>query len=187
MMRFLSPDETKEWLMSFNVSVSHDATLRFPESCNTATQTILVNLPDRPLKLTYLLERVVDWLPRGRERLLMMSHWNTFPPHPLVFFETARQGCGERRHVIDAPGLLIESDDGPKCQEFSESPNTATFVGFALLVVNFDWRAYLISKNETSHIYLGDEFISFSTADNNKAAEAFELARRFDLKLRGSK
>ena len=111
----------------------------------------------------------------------------SYPRHPLAFFETARYGCGERRHIIDAPGLLIESDDGPKCQEFSESPNTPTFVGFALLVVIFDWQAYLIAKNETSHVYLGDEFISFSTADDSKLAEVLALAHRFELKIRGDK
>lgn len=173
--------------MSFKVTLNQNRTLRFPESGSTAARTILMNFPDKPLKLTYFLERVVDWLPRGRERFLMISNWNTYPPHPLAFFETVRSGCGERRHIIDAPGLLIESDDGAKCQEFSESPNTPTFVGFALLVVNFDWQAYLIAKNETSHVYLGDEFISFSTADDSKLAEVFALAHRFELKMRESK
>ena len=173
--------------MSFNVTVNQNRKLHFPESRHIAARTIWMNFPDKPLKLTHFLERMIDWLPRGRERFLIISNWNTYPPHPLAFFETVRLGCGERRHIIDAPGLLIESDDGAKCQEFSESPNTSTLVGFALLVVNFDWQAYLIAKNETSHVYLGDEFISFSTADDSKLAEVFALAARFELKTRESK
>jgi hypothetical protein len=186
-MKFFSPDETKEWLMSFQVVVNKNRTLSFPKTETATARTVFMNFPDKPLKLTYFLERVVDWLPRGRERFIMISDWHTYPPHPLAFFEAVRSGCGESRHIIDAPGLLIEADDGPRCQEFSESPSTPIFIGFALLVVNFDWQAYLIAKNDTSHIRLGDEYISFSTTDKGKLDEVLALADGFGLKIREAK
>jgi hypothetical protein len=186
-MRFLSQEESMEWLKTFDVTVDPTRRLHFRDSVRTATQNLVMKFPDKPLQLTYFLERVADWLPRRRERFLWMSNWATYPPHPLQFFETVRSGCGERRHIIDAPGLLIESDDGPQDQEFSEAPNTSTFVGFVLLVVNFNWQAYLIASNETSHVYLGDEFISFSSKDEKKLKEVFELAKSYKLEVKRAK
>jgi hypothetical protein len=56
-----------------------------------------------------------------------------------------------------------------------------------LLVVNFNWQAYLIASNETSHVYLGDEFISFSSKDEKKLKEVFELAKSYKLEVKRAK
>jgi hypothetical protein len=68
-------------------------------------------------------------------------------------------------------------------QEFSEVPDTSTLIGFSLLVATFNWQAYLVTKQQTSHVHLGDDDISFVTTDDGKADAALELARIFDLKV----
>jgi hypothetical protein len=185
--KFLSQDESKEWLGSFAVSINSSRALIFPHDARRATRNLITQLPENPLKLTNFLERVVDWLPRGGERFLWISDWTTYPPHPLAFFETVRHGCGERRHIIDAPGCLFESDSGSVNQEFSDVPDTATLIGFSLLVASFNWQAYLVTKHAASCVHLGDDFISFSTADDSKFDEVFTLAHKFELKINKKK
>jgi hypothetical protein len=185
--KFLSQDESKEWLRSFAVRINQNRALVFPHDAQRETQTLIAQLPEKSQKLTYFLERVVDWLPRGGERFLWLSDWTTYPPHPLAFFETVRFGCGESRHIIEAPGCLFESDSGSANQEFSDVPDTSTLIGFSLLAVNFNWQAYLVTRHEMSHVYLGDEFISFFTTDDRKLDEAFALARRFELRIKQRK
>jgi hypothetical protein len=79
---------------------------------------------------------------------------------------------------------LFNPDHGAINQEFSEEPETSTLIGLSLLVVNFAWLAYLVVKNDTSWVFLGDEFISFCTSESPKLDEAHALLERFGLKFR---
>jgi hypothetical protein len=183
MLQFLTHDESQEWLGSFSVSVNQNRALVFSSDARAATKKLTALLPEKPLRLTAFIARVVDWLPRHHQRFLWISDWSTYPPHPLTFFETVRLGCGEGRHIIDAPGCLFEPETGSVNQEFSEVPDTSTLIGFSLLVATFNWQAYLVAEHQTSHVHLEDDDISFFTTDDGKAEEALELARIFDLKV----
>jgi hypothetical protein len=182
-LQFLSHDESQEWLGSFAVSINQNRALVFRHDVRRATKRLTAPLPEKPLRLTAFMKRVVDWLPRLGQRFLWISDWSTYPAHPIIFFETVRLGCGERRHIIDAPGCLFEPETGSVNQEFSEVPDTSTLIGFSLLVATFNWQAYLVTKQQTSHVHLGDDDISFVTTDDGKADAALELARIFDLKV----
>jgi hypothetical protein len=181
--KFLSHDESQKWLDSFAVSIDKNRHLVFPRYAPGPMKRLTASLPEKPLALTYFMERVVYWLPRFGQRFLWISDWSTYPPHPILFFEAVRHGFGERRHIIDAPGCVFEPETGLANQEFSDVPDTSTLIGFSLLVTTFNWQASLLTTNQKSYVHLGGDDISFFTTEDDKADEALELALKFSLKV----
>jgi hypothetical protein len=188
-MKFLTTSEAQQWLMPLAATIGKDRAISFDLGHKGRSLRLNAEFPKSPRQITYFVERAVDWLPRECERLLWISDWETYPPHPINFFELVRLGCGERRHIIDAPGCVFNPDRGPKDQEFSSEPDTFPLIGFVMLLMDFDWTGYLISQDATSAslVYFTDEVISFSTCDPTALEEARGLCSQFHMNIKGQK
>jgi len=188
-MKFLRTSEAQQWLAPLGAAIGKDRTISFGRDHKSRSLRLEAEFPRTPLQTTYFVERAVDWLPRGYERLLWLSDWETYPPHPLGFFELVRLGCGERRHIIDSPGGIFNPDRGPKDQESSSEPDTFALAGFVLLVMDFDWAGYLVSQDaaSASFIRFDDEVVSFSTLDPAALEDARQLCGQFQMSIKGQK
>jgi len=188
-MKFLTTSEAQQWLTPLVATIGKDRAIYFGRDHKDRPLGLKAEFPKSLRQITYFVERAVDWLPRGYERLLWISDWETYPPHPINFFELVRLGCGERRHIIDAPGCVFNPDRGPKEQEFSAESDTFPLIGFVMLLMDFDWAGYLISQDaaSTSVVYFNDEVISFSTSDPAALEEARGLCGQFHMNIKSQK
>lgn len=166
--------------------IGKDRAISFGRDRDSAALRLDAEFPRTPLQITHFVERTVDWLPRNYERFLWLSDWQTYPPHPLGIFELLRRGCGESRHIIDAPGCVFNPDLGLKDQEFSAEPDTVPLAGFILLLMNFDWAGYLVSQDAAfiSSVRFDDEVISFSTTDPTRLDDARSLCSQFHMTIK---
>jgi hypothetical protein len=180
-MRFLTSEAAQQWLAPINAAIGKDRVISFGRNHEGRVLRLDAEYPKTPRQITYFVERAVDWLPREHERLLWLSDWETYPPHPLKFFELVRLGCGERRHIIDAPGGIFNPDRGPKDQESSAEPDTIPLIGFVLLLMDFDWAGYLVSQDaaSASFICFNDEIVSFSTLNPTALDDARQMCGQF--------
>jgi hypothetical protein len=144
---------------------------------------LMIDVPKEALRQNYFSARLVQWLPNGSPRLLFLTDWHTYPPAPLTTFETLRLGCGESRHIIDAPGHLFEAFEGSNDDFYKDKPS-ALLTGIVSLALGYDWYGYLTSQTPTEYVVLGDGFVSFSTASDEKFDEAKEIAMTFELTQR---
>jgi hypothetical protein len=185
-MKFLTTIEVQQWLSPLGAAIEVNREISFGQDSGKRALRLDAEYPKTPLQITYFAERVVDWLPRNYERLLWLSDWQTYPSHPLGFFELVRRGFGEKRHTIDAPGCVFNPDGGPKEQEFSAEPDTVPLAGFALLLMNFDWAGYLVSQDAVSisSVRFDDEVISFSTIDPTRFGDARGLCSQFNMTIK---
>jgi hypothetical protein len=184
-MKFLTMHQSREWLAAFGATINDDRALLL-NSKQHGMRALETHLPSVPPMLANFLERVVDWLPRGKERLLWLSDWTTYPPHSYRFFESVWTAFGGSGPVIETAGCLFKPDHGDVNQEFSEEPESFTLIGLSLLVVNFDWRACIVTQDGdgASRIDFGDECMSFSTSESIKLEEARALLDQFNLKYK---
>ena len=134
---------------------------------------MIMTLPKKVSALAYFSARLNGWLSDGSERLLWLSSWETEPPQPLLFFEEIRKGSGDSRHIIDAPGHLLETPN---------STEAALLTGLIFLVIGFGWEAYIVPQELADFVYLGDEHVVCSSARPEKMRELSEMVAAFGLR-----
>jgi hypothetical protein len=187
-MKCLTLSEFQRWAGSFNVRIDGDRNLLFPEKL---TQIMSV-LPQKASALFAFSISLVDWLPPNIEHALYLSNWETYPPDQMVIIEKLRLGCGETRHVIDAPAHLFEGlpvgnryeiDEPARLIDNQTIQESATMAGLIFLALTFSWQGYLLAKNCNDHIYLGDEFMVFYSDSDEKIRVTHELLAAFKLKV----
>ena len=169
-MKCLTYEETRIWLDSFSVKIGEHRHLSFASFQNR----LMVTLPREAHRLQSLSSCLNDWLPNNHSRLLWLSNWETDPPEQIVLFEKVRLGCGESRHVIDAPAHLFEA---PILQE------RVVLSGLVFLILALNWEGYLVADSCNDHVYLGDECLSFFSADDKKLKVATDMVQSFGLKV----
>ena len=120
--------------------------------------------------------------------MLWLKKWETYPSNEIIFVETVRIGCGESRHIVDAPGHIFEIGefDGRNYESgmLQDNPKNAVLSGFILLIMCFDWDVYILSKSSLDYIYLGDQRILFSSINKDKIQEAETLLHKFNLAVK---
>lgn len=168
-MKCLSSEESRDWLASTNVQIDGNNNLLLPKRPGE----IMATMPKRVDNLIYFSARLTDWFPNSFSRIIWLSDWQTFP-FQLIPFEKIRLGCGETRPLVDAPGHLFE---GPAEEE------SAIMAGLIFLVMAYNWSAYVVVKNCMDYVYLGDEYIIFSSADKKKMEEASKLINDYKLEV----
>ena len=128
---------------------------------------------------------IVDWLPNGCSRMLWLYKWLTYPPDQIVVFENLRRGCGESRHIIDAPGHLFESSKYRNYESKTDCDiqEDSVLAAMALLMVSFDWEGYIITDRSDAHILIGDEYLEFFSLDHDKIQQIEKIANSYDLKM----
>jgi hypothetical protein len=186
-MRFLTPKESNDWLERSGFVVDRDHGDAVVEPAQV--QRLMVDLPNGSVQLSSFAERLIQWLPAEADRMLWLSYWNTYPAWPLAVFERVRRGCGESRHVIEAPGHVVDAFPGGNAasnesDESNESDDNAMLSGLVFLTLCFDWRGYLVAQMPAEYIVLGDAFVGFCAASDERLKEAESIAHTFELKTR---
>jgi hypothetical protein len=185
-MKCLTYVESEEWLAASAVKITEHRQLAFPTEKRKARRTLIVSLPKEPLRIGLFSDQLMDWLPNGCGRMLWLSTWRTYPPNQPILFKTVRRGCGESRHIIDAPGHLFELSayNGYENRTPRDVQENAILAGFVLLMICFDWEGYIVTQNHDDYILLGDAYIEFFSTSGEKVKEASSLAEKFHLELR---
>lgn len=169
-MKWLTYSESQAWLSSTQIRI---------DSNNSLTLTrrggdIMVALPNKPTPLLYLAAQLASWFEWDYETLIWFSNWADQTPEQLAIFNKMRLGCGEGRALEDSPGYVFNIND------IKEREITG---GIIFLVLVFNWECYIVSQSKEDYIYIGDQYILFSTRNEKKKTATIELARRFKLRL----
>jgi hypothetical protein len=167
-MKCLTCSESQNWFDSKSIQIDGYRNLVFSKKHKQVTLT----LPKNALALNYFSAQLTNWIPSHPNRMLWLSNWETDPSDQIVLFETIRFGCGESRPTIEVPGHLFEDDTAQQ---------TAVLTGLSFIILAFNWQGYLVGCND--YIYLGDEFVRFGIASEERLASVFSLAENFELKV----
>jgi hypothetical protein len=180
-MKSLSAVECQEWFSRFGVTIIGNHDLSFDNDVKGDRRTALGEVPKDPVRLAYFAAALISWLPRGRERMLWLKNWHTYPSDHMTFFEIVRAGCGEARHIKQAPGHIFESTayDDYERRTRRDEEEEAIMSGLVVLIMCFDWETYLLAQNCDDYVYVGDNHVLFSSKNQRRIDEASELMRRF--------
>jgi hypothetical protein len=169
-MKCLTFEESQNWFSSSGVRIDENRNLRFRRE----HERIMTTMPKGASALSHLSTRLADWIAGDAGRILWLSNWETYPAERLIQFETMRLGCGEPRHIIDSPGHLFEQ---------STEQENAVLAGLIFLIMTFNWEGYIVPQNQDEFVYLGDEYIVFSSGTTAKFKEVTDIVSTFHLKL----
>jgi hypothetical protein len=169
-MKFQTYEESRTWLEKQGARIDGNRNVWFGEN----RPRIMATAPTRISALKHFSSRVIAWVSSQTARMFWVSNWETEPPEPLVLFEKVREGCGERRPLIEAPGHVFED---------SNLQDDEILTGLSLLVLAFGWEGYLVSERQSQFVFFGDEHIVFSSVAGNEMDEVPDLLKSFDLRI----
>jgi hypothetical protein len=166
-MKCLTDSESEQWLLSASMTIEPHSKLR-PQWPFT---TLMTDVP-RCLNLSGFASRAAGWISDRAERMLWISNWNTDPPEGLSLFEASRRGWGENRSLFEAPGHI-----------FNNSPDDSIILAsYCCLILAFNWEGFVVAAKDREFIYLGDEYVVFSSSQSEKMNEVTALRTAFHLK-----
>jgi len=183
-MKCLTLVECQQRLAPSGVSISEHGYFIFPKRQGSAPYVIKTDLPIGASKLMWFFSALVDWLPNGCNRMLWLSKWLTYPPDQVVVFEKLRRGCGELRHIVEAPGHLFVSSTYENYEGKSDCDveEDGILAAMLLLMVSFDWEGYLVADNSDDRILIGDEYLEFCSVDILRIQRIIKIAKSYKLK-----
>ncbi len=179
-MKCMAYGDCKEWLDMAGIEVSKNRSLLYENPQDKPVSIIIADLPKVALQLGSFSSSLVRWLPNNFTRMLWLDDWNTYPAYKMATFKKIRQAYHEARDIIDAPGHLFEPFDGDD-DAFYEHEESGVLCGLVFMVLSFDWRGYIISKDCADHIILADETVVFYSDNDIRFNQAISLAERFGL------
>jgi hypothetical protein len=187
-MKCLTYDESEAWFASFGVRITEHRSLSFPPQSARERRILISDIKCDAPRLIFFSDQLVEWLPIGRDRMLWLNNWETYPPSQTIFFEKVRRGCNENRHIIEAPGHLFEQSTHGKAdyerRTVHEHEETATMAGLLLLLVCFNWDGYLLGERGEHYIMIRDNGIVICSSRDSKIKEACTLAKKFNQQYR---
>ena len=186
-MRCLSVEQCRAWIASAGLRLDDNLWIRTPEE-EVSPPPYYVVIKGFNLNLSEFSRRLFDWMPVGRERLLIVSNWSSYPPDQKYLFETIRRGCGISQTLEEAPGHLFVStkteatwyDDRPLIDVEEES----LAMWLMALMLEWTWDAYALVEGCRDAVRLGDEFVEFLTTDPERREAANSLIGQFGLTSR---
>ncbi len=168
-----------------------DSQLMLEQHHEALAQRPLFVVTDRFEKsLPELCRQCLDWLPAGRERMLLTSGWSPYPPDHLQIFEMIRTGCGFPQSLGATPGHLFLStkqagthyEDRPAI-DVSEESIAMWLMG---LMQEWTWEGYAFVQGCRDVIVLGDGYLRFLSIDFARLDEAEALVGEWGLKARAT-
>jgi hypothetical protein len=184
-MRCLTYSESEGWFAAIGAEITKYRYISFQHGAGRP-RLLLPALKLDVMGASSLATHLVDWLPSACERMLWLSNWETYPPDQTILFETVRRGCGETRHIIDAPGHLFQSSAYDRNDYDTRTPQdheeNGLLWGLLLLMITFNWDGYLVTPNGDC-ISLADTSIAIFSDDDAKIDEAYKIADVFNLKF----
>lgn len=185
-MKCLAHAASEQWLASFGVSINENDNLEFPKRLGRALHTLRMGLPKDGTRWMWFFSSIVDWMPNDCSRMLWLYSWHTYPPYQDVVFEKLRRGCGEFRHIIDAPGHLFDSSayEDYESKTDSDIQEDGVLAAMVLLMVLFDWEGYIVTNKSDDRILIGDEYLEFYSTDYNKIQQVIKIAKSYELNFK---
>ncbi len=166
-MKCLSLDECRSWLAPSGLILDEYVRLQAVEG--NLYPPLYVVTENYGGSLSELSRELLDWLPVGRERLLIVSDWSNYPPDHLAIFETIRRGCGVAQLLADAPGhLFISTKDSTTHYEDRPSIDVeeeSVAMWLMRLMLEWTWTGYAVVKECRDAVWLCDDFVGFLSAD----------------------
>jgi hypothetical protein len=107
----------------------------------------------------FLSRRLAQWI-QSSDVMLWITSWAVYTPEEMDVFVDLRQGFGEQRRLVDAPGHLFHTGDA------EELRHTASIL---LLMMAFNWEGFVVSSDAQSILWMADEMLETST--NNQAED----------------
>ena len=139
------------------------------------------------ISLAEFCREALDWLPIGRERLVLVTGWSGYTPDHLIVFNALRKGAGLVAPLEAAPGQLFTStkssfdyEDRPEADVIEE----AMAMWLMALMQEWTWDGYALVHGSSDVVTLGGGLMTFESAEPARMAEAETLIARFGLKSR---
>ena len=187
-MKCLSPDMCRSWLAAFGLVFGQEELMLEAVGGKPSQPLMYVVIEGRKFALSEFCRDALDWLPAGRERLLVTSAWSNYPLDRRRIFETIRRGCGELDDLTAAPGHLFAAtknadtwyDDRPALDVDEE----AIAMWLMALMLEWTWEGFVVVQGCHDVIFLGDGFVRFESADAGRMAEAESFLASWGLTSR---
>lgn len=171
-MKCLTEEELHILLEKQSASLIDNRQISFAKS----NQHLMVSMPEKTIPLNYFSVCLVDWFSESAEGVIYLSGWGqSGVSHPTILFEKLRSAYRETRPIIEAPAHLFD---------LSNQQEKAVMAGMIFLVMANDWDAYCFARSKNDYVYMGDEFVLFSTDNSDKIKEALETTQGFNLRRR---
>jgi hypothetical protein len=166
-MKCLTLSECSEWLRERKIiesPYSHDQ----PEGAHC----FQFEPPVKPSRLTAFSRVLLGAFGEFPGALVVFTDWSLYHPDEMALVRSLRQGHGEHRWLLDAPGHLFAPSE------------EAEAIGHCYLSVMFGWSAYLYfaSGAATIHFWEGD-LVDFWSPDQSLTQTALETVRSFELRV----
>ncbi len=168
-MKFLTWDESQQWLIPKGVVIDRMGCLNFPAEA----PQIMSTQPNDARGLGYDAYKIAKWLPAESQCLFWITNWGASVCMDNLMSKV-RIGCGESRTLGEVRGHLFE---------MAEESDLDMLAGFVFMIISFSWQAYIVSADGRHHIYLGDQFMTFSSPDEKKMDAAKDLVAELELKI----
>jgi hypothetical protein len=164
-MQCFTPGECSEWLRQHDI-------IEFPYATNRQMMTLQFEPPRSPRKLTAFTRQLFDAFGEFPGALLQFTDWNTHNPDEELLINSLRRSHDEQRPLIDAPGHLFASAEGPEA------------ISHCYLAATFDWSVYLYlaSGRATAYFWEGD-LIDFWSCDESICQKVHEVVKGYELRV----
>jgi hypothetical protein len=180
-MQCISDREFRHWLERFGARLNdvHDIQLSSAE-----LRCVLLSAPPKSgPELTRFAAWLTKWLPRTATRALWLKHWHTYPAYQQVIFEKLRSAHSPTRPIGLAPAHLFSPSVHSSSIEESDREQDSELLALILLVLLFDWSAYLLAEGSDDYVYFADERVAFSSTDRGKLEALVEEIQALDAEV----
>jgi hypothetical protein len=177
-MRCLTSAEFERWLEGAGIRILKDRDLSPLVDGSGDRFDVKLPFPGEPVRLPEFCRRLINWLPNGGERLLWLKYWHTYPLDHVLAFENVRRSVGETRHIIEAPAHVFHFSTSQDYEQRTPTDieSDAMMMNLVLLVMCFDWSAYILARGSNSFVFVDDERVILSAGSQRMEREAKELA-----------
>jgi hypothetical protein len=184
-MRTLSLQDARSWLARVNLNLDEYDRLEWPHDAHPGLYVVTAK---SSMASSYLCGQSLDWLPVGRERLLLATKWDTYPPDKLIVFDAIRKGAGANEKLFREPGHLFPSTkSNDTCYDDrseADVQNESIAMWLMGLMLEWTWEGLVAVEGCADVICLGDDFLHFLSIDQNRIEEARKLVEPWGLPVR---
>lgn len=178
-MKTLSIEDCQAWLAHLPFTLNENFYPRWPE--DVGFRSLYVITDHYPSSYPELCRRILDWLPAGRDRLLVVGNWVDYPQDHRLIFEAIRNISEETESLALAPGHLFTStkdestwyDDRLTIDVVEE----AIAMWLTALMLQWEWNGTAFVQDCQDAVYFGDGYIEFVSLDDRRLDQAKALAQ----------
>lgn len=157
---YLTKNECENWCRGNGIDL-----LALDTEAFKGYEKVETHIPVECKRQTILIENLVELIKGDKEYLVWVRDWPLYRPLQLQLYGDATGRTAVSKTLIDFPGQIVISNQ------------IDSLAGMLLLLVAFEWEAYLFSKRNKSivlishHCYLS--FFSENSLSVKKAKENF--------------